>query len=308
LAFLTGPGLVALAPWLFEEWRREAPRGLRLVTCVESLDTAMDYNDPGAMFGDANALGWTVCKDHGKWGVFVVPPCGQSVEEWRAEVPRGTLPLQLLRRDSEATRPIVLPNLLSEEDIQLVHRLAAEHLRGACAGADDASVSLFDLPDEASFHVAAEDALHGLRQHRVLHLHGIEVLMAEEGGLPAVERKLVEAIKANDGYGLLAARDFNVRSFEYHAYCDGGSVMDAEHRDDGSLLTLSVLLSPPSDFEGGTFTTFQGEERVEHTLGRGDGVLFVSEKRHNVSPVIGDRRALIIELWEGPRNKRNRHV
>merc|ERR1712054_60656 len=110
-------------------------------------------------------------------------------------------------------------------------------------------------------------------------------------------------MKASDSWGLTRHRDVNVRSFEFHSYTDGGSVLDPEHRDDGSLLTLSVLLSPREDFDGGAFVTYSGGERVEHHLGQGDAVLFVSEKRHNVETVRGDRRALILELWEGPRNQ-----
>mmetsp|Transcript_52684 Transcript_52684/g.114959 ORF Transcript_52684/g.114959 Transcript_52684/m.114959 type:complete len:85 (-) Transcript_52684:48-302(-) len=83
--------------------------------------------------------------------------------------------------------------------------------------------------------------------------------------------------------------------------------MDPEHRDDGSLLTISVLLSRSEDFRGGAFSTFNGNERVEHPMQRGDGVLFLSEKRHNVSAVEGDRRTLVLELWDAPRNQHSRH-
>ena len=42
-----------------------------------------------------------------------------------------------------------------------------------------------------------------------------------------------------------------MRSAELHYYAAGGSVADPSHRDQGSLLTLSVLLSEPSEYEGG---------------------------------------------------------
>lgn len=48
--------------------------------------------------------------------------------------------------------------------------------------------------------------------------------------------------------------------------------MDPEHRDDGSLLTLSLLLSKPELFEGGVFSTFEQGERVEHPLSQGEAV------------------------------------
>mmetsp|Transcript_55628 Transcript_55628/g.178470 ORF Transcript_55628/g.178470 Transcript_55628/m.178470 type:complete len:454 (-) Transcript_55628:28-1389(-) len=300
LVFLTSSGLVRLANWLHAEWR-SSRRSLRIVTCVESLDAAMDYADPGGLFTDANELGWTVCHDHSRWGVFVVPPFGVSLESWRAA---GGPPLQLARPEAEATAPALLPGLLAPEELRLVDALGRAHL----AAADEAPPSLFDLPEEAAgFHAAAEVALHSLKEHQVLYLHGCEALADEACGLPAIERKLVAAMRANDQWGLLASREVNVRSFEYHVYADGGSVLDPEHRDDGSLLTLSVLLSPPGDFEGGGFVTWQGGQRVQHALGRGDGILFASEKRHNVETVRGDRRALVLELWSGPRNRKSRH-
>ena len=85
----------------------------------------------------------------------------------------------------------------------------------------------------------------------------------------------------------------------------GGSVADPGHRDQGSLLTLSVLLSEPGSCEGGQLTTAGG--RV-HELRRGDGVLFVSEQRHNVSTLeAGVRRSFVVELWGRPPTARNRH-
>ena len=40
-----------------------------------------------------------------------------------------------------------------------------------------------------------------------------------------------------------------VRSAELHYYAAGGSVADPAHRDQGSLLTLSVLLSEPTEYK-----------------------------------------------------------
>ena len=40
----------------------------------------------------------------------------------------------------------------------------------------------------------------------------------------------------------------------------------------------------------------------------GDGVLFASERRHNVTTCTGGtRRAFVLELWEGAENRHNRH-
>ena len=47
---------------------------------------------------------------------------------------------------------------------------------------------------------------------------------------------------------------------------------DPEHRDDGSLLTLSVLLSDPSDFTGGAFFTWSPAAEVDCAMGGSTGV------------------------------------
>lgn len=316
LIFLTAHGLVRIAPWLHDEWRRGTQRRLRLVTCVESLDTAVDFNDPAAIFSNMNELQWPVCRDYERWGVFVVPPFGEEVGAWSG---LDTSPLHLTREESEVTRPTILSSVLDEEEVKTLDFLGRKQVVFAdkARGGLGEEPSIFDLSvDEAgSFHAAAEAALHNsVVEHRVLYLHSDEVCQRlspdEVGFLDTLEKKMLQCVTREDAncWGLLRNRSVSVRSFEYHAYSNGGSVMDPEHRDDGSLLTLSVLLSHPDDFQGGTFNTFDGYgNRIDHKMGRGDGILFVSEKRHNVSTVIGDRRVLVMELWDKPRNQHNRH-
>mmetsp|Transcript_104958 Transcript_104958/g.203151 ORF Transcript_104958/g.203151 Transcript_104958/m.203151 type:complete len:455 (-) Transcript_104958:194-1558(-) len=301
LVFLTGTGLVRISQWLHREWIDAAHR-LRLLTCVESLDSAVDYTDPAGLFGDSNELDWEVCHDHARWGVFVVPPFKVTVDSWRLA---GDPPLQLTRSDADVTVPVHLPAILSHAELQLIHELSCRYMTPS---QEESTPSLFDLPDDhAGFHASAETALHGLSEHRVFYLHSCSDLATEACGLPRIKEKLVSAMRAHDHWGLLKGRDVNLRSFEYHVYSTGGSVLDPQHRDDGSLLTLSILLSLPGDFTGGEFVTWQGGQRIEHALAQGDGILFASEKRHNVNRVSGDRRSLVLELWEGPRNHRNRH-
>ena len=53
---------------------------------------------------------------------------------------------------------------------------------------------------------------------------------------------------------------------------------------------------------------WDGGEPVMHELGCGDAVIFHSERVHNVSAVMGGvRHSLVIELWEGPDNRCDRH-
>jgi hypothetical protein len=58
LLFITGHGLVAVSEWLRREWLT-APKPFAIVTCVESLDTCIDYN-LGVFGQEENPHGWEV--------------------------------------------------------------------------------------------------------------------------------------------------------------------------------------------------------------------------------------------------------
>ena len=127
---------------------------------------------------------------------------------------------------------------------------------------------------------------------------------------------------------LTRGRALFVRSAEYHAYEPGGGVTDPSHRDTGSVLTVSVVLESPSLCErrkeresasahsaassGGAFF-FHDEASSDAdplaSLRRGDAVVFPSEKRHGVTPLVGEgarRRSVVLELWEGGVTRKNR--
>ena len=65
LIFITGHGLCEISPWLHKAWRMAG--NVRVCTCVESLDTCMDYRE--SLFGEVNQLGWEVSR-------FVGERCG----------------------------------------------------------------------------------------------------------------------------------------------------------------------------------------------------------------------------------------
>ena len=136
LLFITGHGLKAMSPWLKREWT-ESHEPFAIVTCVESLDVCVDYND-GVAFdeSDANPDGWNVYRDpiHAKYGVFVVPPKGTSVDEWAKSkpVPKDRGP------DAVAdSAPAIIRNVLGEDDVRAVEALAAK----LDAGKDDVLVN-----------------------------------------------------------------------------------------------------------------------------------------------------------------------
>ncbi|GAB5354465.1 hypothetical protein AAMO2058_000121100 [Amorphochlora amoebiformis] len=95
----------------------------------------------------------------------------------------------------------------------------------------------------------------------------------------------------------------NFRTVEFHEYFPGGQLSQAQHFDSGSLITVDVMLADPKvEFQGGEFKTPEanGDLRV-HKFNKGDAVLFLSHKYHNVFPVTeGKRAVLVAELWEGP--------
>mmetsp|Transcript_30254 Transcript_30254/g.78453 ORF Transcript_30254/g.78453 Transcript_30254/m.78453 type:complete len:104 (-) Transcript_30254:1128-1439(-) len=66
--------------------------------------------------------------------------------------------------------------------------------------------------------------------------------------------------------------------------------------------TIDCMLSHADDFEGGDFQTLEVDGRLQsHPFMRGDVQIFRSHKYHSVSNITaGERRVLVIELWEGP--------
>ena len=92
---------------------------------------------------------------------------------------------------------------------------------------------------------------------------------------------------------------------EFHDYTTGGEVSSAKHLDEGSLVTITVMLTERSAFQGGAFCETLVDGRVVEkapVAERGDAMCFVSHKYHSVQPVTGgNRKTLVVEIWEGPR-------
>lgn len=77
--WLTGSGLSRFSRRLRAAWELGA---FRVATCVDSLDTCVDYERDGA-FAEHADVGWRVHRGAAaKFGVFVVPPRGVSLERW----------------------------------------------------------------------------------------------------------------------------------------------------------------------------------------------------------------------------------
>ena len=124
---------------------------------------------------------------------------------------------------------------------------------------------------------------------------------------PALYATLVSGMRSHGtaawGDAINSATPLNVRCIELHTYTEGGGLPDPTHRDCGSILTLSVLLSDSAAVDGGHFVTWSEGEPVVHALEAGDAVLFRSEKRHNVQSISrGTRHSLVVELWAADTN------
>ncbi|CAE8639739.1 unnamed protein product [Polarella glacialis] len=130
---------------------------------------------------------------------------------------------------------------------------------------------------------------------------------------PDIHRKISELVTHTDKahWGLLASCDeevgegVNPRCIEFHEYGKHARNVCGSHTDTGSLITVDIMLSPTSEFEGGGFLTVATEdgskERLQrHAFEQGDALVFVSHKRHMVEPVTsGARCVLVLEFWEG---------
>ena len=118
--------------------------------------------------------------------------------------------------------------------------------------------------------------------------------------------RLIAAMRASEICGGSGGA-LRVRCIELHTYAVGGGLMERGHRDKGSAISLSALLTAPGG--GGAFMTWDADGgAVEHAPQPGDAVVFASERTHNVSLVTsGTRQTVVIELWDGGINSRDRY-
>ena len=181
-----------------------------------------------------------------------------------------------------------------EADLAAAELIPTAYLRGILSDAEISEVlRLADgCPPDAV--VSYGDA------HEVRYLH-----RSAPRSSHLIER-LIAAMRASEICGGSGGA-LRVRCIELHTYAVGGGLMERGHRDKGSAISLSALLTAPGG--GGAFTTWDADGgAVEHALRPGDAVVFASEKTHNVSLVTsGTRQTVVIELWDGDVNFRDRY-
>jgi len=179
---------------------------------------------------------------------------------------------------AQRTPVVRLPGFLNEEDMQSIHELA--------------------------FAVRAEQGKwHGLATGN---WQTTFVNQRLPQLLPELWARMVGAMREADAahFGVLdehARHALNLRSAEYHEVLPSGGLPIPKHLDYGSILTIDLMLSDTSEFEGGVFSTLEPDGMLhKHTFERSDAIIFLSHKYHCVSPVTAGRRnVLVAELWEG---------
>jgi predicted 2-oxoglutarate/Fe(II)-dependent dioxygenase YbiX len=199
----------------------------------------------------------------------------------------------------EATEVIHLPGLLSDADIQHIFDAAADLSGNALPTADDPN----RLEIEAYPHHERSPSVATLHLNRNNHWASF---------CPALSDKISHAMRSQPGMYTSPQIKLSIRCVEFNTYTPtrpprfhSQYTLSRGHRDTGSLLTISMLLTDPDDVVGGTFVTCcrAGGKHVAHLVARGDALLFFSEKLHNVTPVsAGVRHSLVIELWQGKAN------
>ena len=135
-------------------------------------------------------------------------------------------------REAQAKPVQLLPALLCQAEIEEVIQLAEE------------------LSD-AAVNTTYSDCAPGAHKTTFLHLDGLF-----QSRIPHVYAKLRDACLESDlrgEWGLVrnTLKDWDgiprLRCVEYHKYTAGGSLMDKHHYDEGSLMTLDVMLATPSE-------------------------------------------------------------
>lgn len=176
-----------------------------------------------------------------------------------------------------------MPRFLSDDDIDSLHKVAAEAKRIAAGREVTATLD--------------RQLREGGRTVWINHL------LAER--LPELHGRIFAAARAADAElwgGVLEGRHaLNLRSAEYHTVLEEGGIAMGSHADHGSLITIDFMLSATDDFDGGRFQTLEADgEQLAHVFEKGDALFFLSHKYHGVSALEAGRRNIIVaEIWEG---------
>lgn len=196
--------------------------------------------------------------------------------------------------------PVVLRNVFSAAEIAMCHDVAAS------SGSRCEPATAWRTPPDVCAALADKwyDTIYS-PFHVSLFLHRPHLFRS---CCPDILDAMVRAMdSARLAHGVDPTCSLQVRCIELHSYSVGGALQAPSHRDSGSTLTMSLLLSDAASFDGGNFVTWHEGTPVQHVLGQGDVVVINSESLHNVSMVTrGVRQSLVCELWAGAATTRDR--
>eukprot|EP00930_Biecheleria_cincta_P045435 TRINITY_DN31308_c0_g1_i1.p1 TRINITY_DN31308_c0_g1~~TRINITY_DN31308_c0_g1_i1.p1 ORF type:complete len:244 (-),score=27.51 TRINITY_DN31308_c0_g1_i1:408-1139(-) len=196
------------------------------------------------------------------------------------------------RGSAQTTKPVLLQGFLSSDEIQLVKSLSDKLTSQGLSNDTTFSRSAWCRRNLHADGFVQREAPSFVAKLRDAALQGLCGAGIEEWA----------EICRSPSFETLAKR-LKPRCIEHHIVSPGGSLSDPHHVDEGSLITLDVMLSRPStDFGGGDFCTLEGvgNNFDKHYFGQGDAILFVSHKMHCIRHVHrGRREVLVVELWEG---------
>ena len=194
---------------------------------------------------------------------------------------------------AERTPAIMVPNFLSAAEVGAILEAAEAMVTFEEHAAFIRSTNISPFGHHTAFS----------ESHVALHMHRCNYFGAH---LPALLSKLTTGMCSHFPH-MCDPAALRVRCIEAHAYAKGGGLMTDGHKDYGSVLTMSILLSHADEMGGGTLHTWHEGLAVPAAMERGSALIFPSLKTHNVSPItFGKRMTLVVELWTGPTNQKTR--
>jgi len=209
---------------------------------------------------------------------------------------------EMAQEAAERSTAVVIHNLLSPTQMDTIVGDAQEILPHLCELAEQCGgpcAGLLALELEGSPHHTAFT-----EEHILLNLHHDSFF---QDNYETIHETILSGMASYPSEWGVGTSALSVRCIELHTYAPGGGLVAPGHRDHGSVLSMSVLLTDPADVDGGDFITYAEGSPIVHKLRRGDAILFLSEKIHNVSTVVrGIRRSLVVEQWSGVANQKDR--
>lgn len=102
--------------------------------------------------------------------------------------------------------------------------------------------------------------------------------------------------KWGESLGYPPPNTLGIRTAEFLRYRKTGKL--GLHEDGGSVYSISIALSNPSDYEGGYFMLATKEAIFK--LQRRSAIVFFSESNHAITDILqGERTVFVVEAWEG---------